>query len=101
MSDTAAVEAKLRASWDAEGVPVEQQNEMLAEITRKAQPGARIGPFLLPIDGAQILQRGTACDILAPSQAWQSVIDALKLAGTQFRIKAAPSGRNYGWIVAA
>ena len=101
MSDIAAVEAKLRAGWDADGVPVERQNEMLAEITRKARPGARIGPLMLSIDGAQILMRGHAYDIFAPSQTWQSVIDALKLAGTPYRIKAAPSGRNYGWIVAA
>lgn len=41
-------EAELRALWTAEGVPVERQNAMIADITAKAQPGAMIGPFQIP-----------------------------------------------------
>lgn len=41
-------EAKLRALWTAEGVPQTRQDQILAEITAKAQPGAWVGPFRIP-----------------------------------------------------
>jgi hypothetical protein len=41
-------EAELRALWTAQGVTQERQEEVLAEITAKAQPGAQVGPFKIP-----------------------------------------------------
>lgn len=41
-------EAILRELWTEKGVSVERQNEILAEIRAKAQPGARVGPFIIP-----------------------------------------------------
>jgi hypothetical protein len=41
-------ETELRALWTAKGVSVERQNELIAEIKAKAQPGAMVGPFMLP-----------------------------------------------------
>lgn len=38
-------EAELRAMWTAKGVPEERQNEILADVAAKAQPGAQVGPF--------------------------------------------------------
>jgi hypothetical protein len=38
-------EAELRAMWTAKGIPEERQNEILAEVAAKAQPGAQVGPF--------------------------------------------------------
>ena len=40
-------EAGLRHSWDEQGVPKERQDELIADVTAKAQPGARVGPFTL------------------------------------------------------
>jgi hypothetical protein len=40
-------EAQLRALWTAQGVPVEKQDAILADVRAKAQPGARVGPFRL------------------------------------------------------
>ena len=40
-------EAVLRRQWDAEGVTKERQDELIAEVTAKAQPGAKVGPFTL------------------------------------------------------
>lgn len=37
----------LRELWNAKGVPEARQNEMLAEIEAKAQPGAQVGPFII------------------------------------------------------
>ncbi|WP_216846474.1 DUF3560 domain-containing protein [Granulicella sp. L56] len=44
-------EAALRRIWDAKGVSKERQDQLLAEVTAKAQPGAKVGPFTL---GGQI-----------------------------------------------
>lgn len=41
-------EAELRAIWNYRGVPQEKQNELIAAITAKAQPGAAVGPFIVP-----------------------------------------------------
>jgi hypothetical protein len=40
-------EATLRALWDAKGVSRERQDEIIADVTAKAQPGAMVGPFVL------------------------------------------------------
>jgi hypothetical protein len=40
-------EAALRRLWDAQGVSQERQDELIADTTAKAQPGAKIGPFSL------------------------------------------------------
>jgi hypothetical protein len=40
-------EASLRRIWDAQGVSQERQDELIADTTAKAQPGAKIGPFTL------------------------------------------------------
>lgn len=39
---------RLRAVWDIQGVPRSLQDEILADITAKAQPGAHVGPFVIP-----------------------------------------------------
>lgn len=41
-------EAELRAIWNYKGIPQEKQNELIADITAKAQPGAAVGPFTIP-----------------------------------------------------
>lgn len=41
-------EKELRASWTADGVPQARQDQMIADITAKAQPGAMVGPFRIP-----------------------------------------------------
>lgn len=38
-------EKELRALWTAKGVPEQKQDEMIADTTAKAQPGAWVGPF--------------------------------------------------------
>lgn len=38
-------ETELRAIWDAKGVSKERQEELLADLTAKARPGAMVGPF--------------------------------------------------------
>ena len=43
-------EAKLREYWTAQGITPERQDELIAEITAKAQPGAKVGPFTIPVD---------------------------------------------------
>lgn len=40
-------ESALRTLWTSRGIPVDQQDEWIADIYAKAQPGARIGPFTL------------------------------------------------------
>ena len=39
--------AELKAFWAAQGVPIERQAELLAQIGAKAQPGAQVGPFIV------------------------------------------------------
>jgi hypothetical protein len=41
-------EKALRELWTRKGVPEAQQDEILADIAAKAQPGARIGPLTIP-----------------------------------------------------
>jgi len=40
-------EWKLRKLWTSQGVPVEKQDRLIAEIDAKAQPGARVGPWVI------------------------------------------------------
>jgi hypothetical protein len=40
-------EQALRKLWDAQSVSKEKQEEILAEVAAKAQPGAQVGPFRL------------------------------------------------------
>lgn len=40
-------EAELRKLWTEQGVSSERQDALIAEINEKAQPGTRIGPFVL------------------------------------------------------
>jgi hypothetical protein len=40
-------ESTLRAMWDAKGVPKEQQDTIIADVTAKVQAGAKIGPFTI------------------------------------------------------
>ena len=41
-------EQALRTLWEAQGVPHEVQDRLIADVTAKAQPGAQVGPFRLP-----------------------------------------------------
>jgi hypothetical protein len=38
-------ENDLRALWTEQGVSQDRQDELIAQITAKAQPGAMVGPF--------------------------------------------------------
>jgi len=40
-------EDQLRSFWNEKGIPVEEQDRILAEIDAKAQPGALVGPFVI------------------------------------------------------
>ena len=42
-----AAEIDLRSFWTSKGISEERQDEMIAEIERKAAPGAKIGPWTL------------------------------------------------------
>ena len=41
-------EKDLRDLWTRQGVSRERQDQLIAEVTAKAQPGAKIGPFTIP-----------------------------------------------------
>jgi hypothetical protein len=41
-------EKALRELWTRKGVPEARQDEILADLAAKAQPGAKIGPFTIP-----------------------------------------------------
>lgn len=41
-------EIRLRAIWTRKGIPEAVQDEMIAEVTRKAAPGAQVGPWTIP-----------------------------------------------------
>lgn len=41
-------EQELRRSWTEDGVPQERQDEIIAQVQAKAQPGAKVGPFTIP-----------------------------------------------------
>lgn len=47
-TDGDKAERDLRAFYDAQGVPKEKQDEVIADATAKAQPGAMVGPFQIP-----------------------------------------------------
>lgn len=40
-------EWNLRKLWTSNGVPVEKQDRLIAEIDAKAQPGAHVGPWVI------------------------------------------------------
>jgi hypothetical protein len=40
-------EVELRELWTRIGVPQVRQDELIAEIDAKAQPGAKVGPFTI------------------------------------------------------
>ncbi|CAN5294318.1 hypothetical protein BH10PSE16_BH10PSE16_00760 [soil metagenome] len=40
-------EAELRAMWTEQGVPQARQDELIAQIGAKAQPGTQVGPFTI------------------------------------------------------
>ena len=42
-----AAERELRDLWTAKGVSEERQNELIADVTVKAQPGAKVGLFTI------------------------------------------------------
>lgn len=42
------VEKELRNLWTRQGVPVERQDALIRGIEQKAQPGAMVGPFMIP-----------------------------------------------------
>ena len=49
-------ELTLRALWDENDIPLEKQDEILADIDAKARPGAMVGPWMIigvPEDQAQ------------------------------------------------
>ena len=41
-------EERLRHIWTDQGVPQEDQDRLIADISAKAQPGANVGPFKVP-----------------------------------------------------
>lgn len=41
-------EDRLRAMWTQQGVPADEQERLLQEIDKAAQPGARVGPWIIP-----------------------------------------------------
>jgi protein-L-isoaspartate O-methyltransferase len=43
-------EAALRQMWTTAGVSEERQQQLIADVTTKAQPGAKVGPFTLGAD---------------------------------------------------
>jgi phospholipid N-methyltransferase len=47
-TDEGDPETRLRAMWEAQGVPQERQEEIIRDTTVKAQPGAYVGPFRIP-----------------------------------------------------
>ncbi len=54
-------ESRLRLLWTQSGIPQAKQDAILAEITAKAQPGARVGPFVLPLAPGLPVELGTPC----------------------------------------
>ncbi|GLR55188.1 zincin-like metallopeptidase domain-containing protein [Shinella yambaruensis] len=48
---------ELRALWDSQGVPKEQQDALIAEIIEKARPGASVGPFIIPTNQESLTER--------------------------------------------
>ncbi len=54
-------ETRLRRLWTDMGVPRARQEAMLAEVTAKAQPGARVGPFVLRLAPGLPVELGIPC----------------------------------------
>jgi len=44
-------EAELRALWTRKGVPESVQDALIADIEKKAAPGAQVGPWTIPERG--------------------------------------------------
>ena len=44
-------EAELRELWTRKGIPKSVQDELIAEVERKAAPGAQVGPWTIPGKG--------------------------------------------------
>ena len=47
-SQETTAEKELRTLWTSQGVPLKRQNELIADIAKKAAPGAYVGPFRIP-----------------------------------------------------
>ncbi|MCS6302793.1 MAG: hypothetical protein H8K07_03895 [Nitrospira sp.] len=43
-------ERRLRKLWTRQGVDPATQDQILADLTAKAQPGAWVGPFQIPYE---------------------------------------------------
>jgi len=41
-------EVELRELWTRKGIPKSVQDELIAEVERKAAPGAKVGPWTIP-----------------------------------------------------
>lgn len=63
-------ETELRAIWTAQGVPKERQDQLVAEITAKAQPAylARQFPSELTEVGEQLLVPGCEARLTGPGR---------------------------------
>lgn len=47
-------ETSLRELWTRQGVPQPRQDAIIAEVTAKAQPGQRVGPFIVGATPAEL-----------------------------------------------
>ncbi len=54
-------ESRIRLLWTQSAIPQAKQDATLAEITAKAQPGARVGPFVLPLAPGLPVELGIPC----------------------------------------
>ena len=73
LSEPEDPEAELRAMWTAKGVPEERQNEILADVAAKAQPGAQVGPFKI---SEKPIPAGAATDAAARKAHEKGTCDA-------------------------
>lgn len=44
-------EIRLRELWTRKGIPKSVQDALIADIEKKAAPGARVGPWIIPGKG--------------------------------------------------
>jgi hypothetical protein len=44
-------EAELRELWTRKGIPKSVQDGLIADVEKKAAPGARVGPWTIPERG--------------------------------------------------
>ena len=42
------LEIEIRECWSSWGIPKEIQDDLLNELSEKAKPGAKVGPFTIP-----------------------------------------------------